>query len=312
MSWNSGDKTGGAKTSRPGKDKGDPAGANRRPILTMGRQTGRNITSQGKDVKVDNNITPLLETRGKSKTQSTITSFFAGGTEESCNTLTTPSSGDSQSVTESVPVGALSEKTLMEIKEPPTTAAQPGDGGLVGLDSCVVVRRKEKDSPISQEWPLAQQPVNLMQAEDVSNIKPTQGIEAGQNTLLNPGRRDKENEKEMKILDWAKDSGDKFYSLTEESDFSSGGDHSLSESGSSVSSERGNLSSSNEPTVRQRRRQQTRIESRRARVATKRLQGAVRKVAKSCTDIEAKLGSMDERIAVVEEDVDILEQQNAT
>ncbi|KAJ1215975.1 hypothetical protein NDU88_003581 [Pleurodeles waltl] len=264
-----------------------------------------------------------------------------------------------------------------------------------------MVRRKEKDPPISQERPLAQQPVNLMQAEDISNIKPTRDIEAGQNISENPGGRDKENEKEMKILDWAKDSGDKFYSLTEESDFSSGDGHSLSESGSSISSERGNLSSSNEPTVRQRRRQrrctktrsgsqegtkfsassgsktlkwdysgisptattrttdisamggqqlvdndmegsnggtksdtcaartdsgmlqsiynsikefqtETRIESRRARVAIKQLQGAVRKVAKSCTEIEAKLGSMDERIAVVEEDVDILKQQNAT
>ncbi|KAJ1169660.1 hypothetical protein NDU88_001551 [Pleurodeles waltl] len=255
LARNSGDKTDGAKISRPGKDKRDPAGANRRPILTMGRQTGRNITSQGKDFKVDNNIIPLLETRGKCKTQPTITSFLAGGTQESCTTLTTPSSGDSQSVTESVPMGALSEKTLIEIKEPPTTAAQPADSGLVGLDSCVVVRRKEKDSPISQERPLAQQPVNLMQAEDVSNIKPTRGIKAGQNTSLNPGGRDKENEKEMKILDWVNDSGDKFYSLTEESDFSSGGEHSLSKSGSSISSERGNLSSSNEPTVWQRRRQ---------------------------------------------------------
>ncbi|KAJ1217418.1 hypothetical protein NDU88_005012 [Pleurodeles waltl] len=187
----------------------------------------------------------------------------------------------------------------------------------------------------------------------------------------------------------------------QESDLSSGDEHSLSESGSNISSERGNVSSSNEPTVRQRRRQhkctktkpgtqegteffassgsktlkwdyssisltdttrttdistmggqqlvdidmegsnggtksdtcaastdsgmlqsifnsikeiqtETRIESRRARVATKRLQGAVRKVAKSCTEIEAKLGSMDEWIVVVEEDVDMLKQQNAT
>ncbi|KAJ1153446.1 hypothetical protein NDU88_006205 [Pleurodeles waltl] len=118
-----------------------------------------------------------------------------------------------------------------------------------------MVRRKEKDPPISQEQPLAQQHANLTQAEDVSNIKPTRDIEAGQNILQNPGGRDKENEKEMKILDWAKDSGDKFYSLTEESNFSSGDEHSLSESVSSISSERGNVSSSNKPTVRQRRRQ---------------------------------------------------------
>ncbi|KAJ1140321.1 hypothetical protein NDU88_006678 [Pleurodeles waltl] len=57
---------------------------------------------------------------------------------------------------------------------------------------------------------------------------------------------------------------------------------------------------------------ETRIESHRARVATKWLQGTVRKVAKSCTEIEAKLCTMDERIVAVEEDVDTLKQQNAT
>ncbi|KAJ1132162.1 hypothetical protein NDU88_010489 [Pleurodeles waltl] len=56
---------------------------------------------------------------------------------------------------------------------------------------------------------------------------------------------------------------------------------------------------------------ETRIESRRARIATKRLQGTVRKVAKSCTEIEAKLCSMEERIMAVEEDVDTLKVQNA-
>ncbi|KAJ1216084.1 hypothetical protein NDU88_003690 [Pleurodeles waltl] len=56
---------------------------------------------------------------------------------------------------------------------------------------------------------------------------------------------------------------------------------------------------------------ETRIESRRARIATKRLQGTVRKVAKSCTEIEAKLCSMEERIVAVEEDVDTLKEQNA-
>ncbi|KAJ1149004.1 hypothetical protein NDU88_001825 [Pleurodeles waltl] len=57
---------------------------------------------------------------------------------------------------------------------------------------------------------------------------------------------------------------------------------------------------------------ETRIENLHARVATKRLQGTVRKVATSCTEIEAKLCSMDERMVAVEEDVDILKQQNAT
>ncbi|KAJ1162973.1 hypothetical protein NDU88_003437 [Pleurodeles waltl] len=56
---------------------------------------------------------------------------------------------------------------------------------------------------------------------------------------------------------------------------------------------------------------ETRIKSRRARIATKRLQGTVRKVAKSCTEIEAKLCSMEERIVAVEEDVDTLKEQSA-
>ncbi|KAJ1193984.1 hypothetical protein NDU88_003279 [Pleurodeles waltl] len=56
---------------------------------------------------------------------------------------------------------------------------------------------------------------------------------------------------------------------------------------------------------------ETRIENRRARIATKRLQGSVRKVVKSCTEIEAKLGSMKERIVAVEEEVDTLKEQSA-
>ncbi|KAJ1165428.1 hypothetical protein NDU88_005856 [Pleurodeles waltl] len=57
---------------------------------------------------------------------------------------------------------------------------------------------------------------------------------------------------------------------------------------------------------------ETLIESCRARVATKRLHLSVRKVAKSCTEIETKLCTMEERIVAVEEEVDTLNQQNAT
>ncbi|KAJ1143149.1 hypothetical protein NDU88_009460 [Pleurodeles waltl] len=200
--------------------------------------------------------------------------------------------------------------------------------------------------------------------------------------------------KDPQFVDWGKDSSDKFYSLTEESDLSSG-DHSSGGSEDSETSEAENKLSSNEPTVRQLRRKrksvktrpcsqeglenstatggrtlkwdysgigladsptisnqgsvngnvktdtgapacnsstmgteagmlqsiyssikelqtETRIESRRARIATKRLQGKVRKVAKSCTEIEAKLCSMEERIVAVEEDVDTVKEQSAT
>ncbi|KAJ1152645.1 hypothetical protein NDU88_005420 [Pleurodeles waltl] len=245
---NSGDKADSAKILRSGKDKEDLTGASRRPVSTVGRQPGRNRTGQGKDLKSDN-IIPLPENRGKSKTQATITSFLAGGTQESGTTLLTSTSGEDQTTTESLLGGAPREKTFKEV------APQPDDGGLVGPDSCTMISRKEKDPPISQEGPPAQQYATARQGGDLSNIKPTRGSADVQNISQSLGGGDKDNEKEMEILDWAKDTGDKFYSLTEESDFSSADEHSPSDSGSSISSERGNASSGNEPTVRQRRRQ---------------------------------------------------------
>ncbi|KAJ1089120.1 hypothetical protein NDU88_002272 [Pleurodeles waltl] len=51
---------------------------------------------------------------------------------------------------------------------------------------------------------------------------------------------------------------------------------------------------------------ETRVESRRAWIATKRLQGAVRKVAKPCREIEEKLNIMEETTMAVEADVEAL------
>ncbi|KAJ1178040.1 hypothetical protein NDU88_003289 [Pleurodeles waltl] len=265
--------------------------------------------------------------------------------------------------------------------------------GIIRSDSCMMEK--------SQEPPPAQQHVPEIQGGDFSNIKQTRGSAKEQGRPQSLRESDKSNGKEMKILDWSKDTGDKFYSLTEESEFSSAEGHSLSDYGSSISSEEGNASLNNELTVRQRRNQrkctktrsgsqegtelsassgsrtlkwdyssinltdvarttnksnmgvqqllgsndrgdnievaksdicaantdsgmlqsifnsikefqmETRIESRQARVATKRLQGSVRKVAKSCTEIETKLCAMEERIVAVEEEVDTLKQQNA-
>ncbi|KAJ1179122.1 hypothetical protein NDU88_004358 [Pleurodeles waltl] len=203
--------------------------------------------------------------------------------------------------------------------------------------------------------------------------------------------RDKDIGKNIKPSDWARDGGDKFYSLTEVSDLTSS-EHNLSESGSDIFSNTGSISSSNEPTVRQQRRHrkcvkvrsgpgectepstfsgsktlkwdysgirltdvpiangqqvtnksiegnagdlasnictasiesvmlqsiyssikefqtETRIENRCTRVATKRLQGAVRKVVQSCAEIEAKLNTMEERTTAVEADVEALREQ---
>ncbi|KAJ1101441.1 hypothetical protein NDU88_006509 [Pleurodeles waltl] len=69
-------------------------------------------------------------------------------------------------------------------------------------------------------------------------------------SLRSPKRWGKTTGKDPQLVDWGKDSSNKFYSLTEESDFSSI-DHSSGESEDSVTSEAGNKSSSNELTVRQ-------------------------------------------------------------
>ncbi|KAJ1114649.1 hypothetical protein NDU88_002884 [Pleurodeles waltl] len=55
---------------------------------------------------------------------------------------------------------------------------------------------------------------------------------------------------------------------------------------------------------------ETRVESRWARIATKRLQETVRKVVKSCIEIEEKLNTMEERTMLVEADVEPLREQS--
>ncbi|KAJ1139015.1 hypothetical protein NDU88_005393 [Pleurodeles waltl] len=156
---------------------------------------------------------------------------IVGGAQGSETTPLTPTSGGEQTTTESTRGGASSEKSGKE------TSSQPG---AIRSDSCTMERRKEKDPAISQESPLVQQHVSATQGGDLSNIKQTRGSAEEQSMSQSLIGSDKGNEKEMKLLDWPKDTGDKFYSLTEESDFSSAEEHSPSDSGSSISSEEGN------------------------------------------------------------------------
>ncbi|KAJ1198438.1 hypothetical protein NDU88_002279 [Pleurodeles waltl] len=125
-------------------------------------------------------------------------------------------------VAETIPSDICSEITLMEGIGPLIEAIQ-GREDLAGIgDSSTVIGEKECGTEEMQKIP------------------------KGSNKVF---------EKDLKSSEWAKDSSDKFYSLTEDSDLSSG-EHSLSESGSSETSETGNKSSSNELTVRQLRQQQ--------------------------------------------------------
>ncbi|KAJ1157322.1 hypothetical protein NDU88_010036 [Pleurodeles waltl] len=294
---------------------------------------------------------------------------------------------------------STSTKNLcIENNEPLVKPIQGTEGVSEIKDNNRETREKELSPPVGNKQSQVQQFDQFEQlvhqsGEGAASISgPATERENLYKSSESPKRWGKITGKDTQIVDWGKDNSDKFYSLTEESDLSSG-DHSFGGSDDSETSEAENKSSSNEPTVRQLRRQrksvktrpcsqeglenststggrtlkwdysgigladspsisnqgsangnkdtgpptcnssttgteagmlqsiyssikelqtETRIESRRARIAKKRLQGTVRKVAKSCTEIETKLCSMEERIVAIEEDVDTLKEQSAT
>ncbi|KAJ1089048.1 hypothetical protein NDU88_002201 [Pleurodeles waltl] len=203
-------------------------------------------------------LTPLLEVKGKGKSQSTIMTFLAGGAQGSSPVHTTLPSEINPSVIETILSDTSSEKTLIENNEPLIKLIQGSEDLLGAGDSNIVTGEKEL-GPLAgkeqfQAQPQAQRPENQTREGIVSASRSTLDIEELQRISSNPKGWNKAIEKDLKSSDWVKDSSDKFYSLTEESDLSSG-EHSFSESGSSETSETGNKSSSNEPTVRQLRRQ---------------------------------------------------------
>ncbi|KAJ1119515.1 hypothetical protein NDU88_007700 [Pleurodeles waltl] len=253
---NSSDKAEGTKTTRAGKDKGDPAGLVRNPIMITAKSSGINTTGVDRDVKNDDGIIPPLDARGKDKIQPTITSFFAVGVQESYTEHIVPPPANSQSVIEAVPSGTSRERVPIKTNEPLIKVSQ-GDNGLPGvLDSSVVTKEKGIRFPISKNGHQAQQSKILAGGESVGDMDDTTitlSTEVLQYVSPKLTVGDKETEKSLKPTDWAKDGGDKFDSLTEESDLTSN-EHNLSESGRNISSETGNISSCNKPTVLQQRR----------------------------------------------------------
>ncbi|KAJ1143242.1 hypothetical protein NDU88_009553 [Pleurodeles waltl] len=57
---------------------------------------------------------------------------------------------------------------------------------------------------------------------------------------------------------------------------------------------------------------ETSVGSRRARIATKQLQGTVRKVARTCTEIKEKLNAMENRTVAMEVEVEALKEEAET
>ncbi|KAJ1105050.1 hypothetical protein NDU88_002458 [Pleurodeles waltl] len=155
---NSGDKSDGSKTTRTGRDKGDKgdlAGLNRHPASMTDKLTGKNMTGPGKDATISDNATPLLEVRGKGKSQSTITSFLAGGAQESCSVHMTLPSETNSTVAEIIPSGICSEKTFIESNEPLIKTRQGTEDLSGALDNSIVIRRKKGGPSLERNSPSA-------------------------------------------------------------------------------------------------------------------------------------------------------------
>ncbi|KAJ1127629.1 hypothetical protein NDU88_006025 [Pleurodeles waltl] len=167
-------------------------------------------------------------------------------------------SANSQLVVEAVPSGTSRKRACIKASESLFKESQgvKGDNGLPGvLDNGEVTKEAKKRGsgfPISENGHQIRRSDISARGQaicDKGDITTTLNMEALNHAVPNLVIGDKEIGKSIKPPDWAKDSGDKFYSLTEESDLTSSEDN-LSESGSSISSETGSISSSKEPTVR--------------------------------------------------------------
>ncbi|KAJ1192699.1 hypothetical protein NDU88_002005 [Pleurodeles waltl] len=142
------DKLDGVKMTCVGRDKGDLVGANKCFTSIIGKPAGKNMPGPGKEAKTSDSATPLLEVKGKSKSQSTIMSFLAGGVQDSSPAHTTLPSEINPSVTETILSDTSSKKMFIENNKPLIKAIQGSEDSLGTGDSNSVTREKELGPPL--------------------------------------------------------------------------------------------------------------------------------------------------------------------
>ncbi|KAJ1156993.1 hypothetical protein NDU88_009709 [Pleurodeles waltl] len=140
---NPGEKLDGVKTTRVGRDKGDLVGANKCLTSIIGKPAGNNMPGSGKDAKSCDSSTPLLEVKGKNKSQSTIMSFLAGGVQDSSPAHTILSSEFNPSGTETILLDTSSNKMVIESNKPLIKTIWGSEGSLGTRDSNGATREKE-------------------------------------------------------------------------------------------------------------------------------------------------------------------------
>ncbi|KAJ1204047.1 hypothetical protein NDU88_007828 [Pleurodeles waltl] len=252
---NLGDKSEGAKTTRTGRDKGETVGLNKCLASITGKASGKNTSGLMKDAKMSDSTTSPLEIKLKGKNQSTITVFLAGGVQDSSSVHITPSPESNVSGKEPTPLCTSDKKLCIGNKDLCAKIMQYVENPSEIKDINKETREKVfglpgNGQPQIQQVDQSEQLDYQSKEETVSTSGPTAEKDDPTNLLGSPKKWDKiMGGKNSHLTDWGKDSSDKFYSLTEQSDLSSA-DRSFSESDESETSEAGNKSPSCEFTVR--------------------------------------------------------------
>ncbi|KAJ1152225.1 hypothetical protein NDU88_005002 [Pleurodeles waltl] len=397
---NFGDKGEGARIIRAGKDIGDAGFTSRRPVSGVIQRGGKNTGGAAKEGKDTTSASPS-DSRVKDITQPAITSFLTSGLLENGSKSSLPPSTDTLVYAKETFETSSEETVKTRESKERFLESNPSLIRLLGAEVRLTKASDNADQAKAHNsgsmHPQSLESNGATQApQDEADTLPAlcsgnsiKGIEDVKNSEVEV-RKIGKSKKSKKGSDWSKDGGDKFYSLTEDSESTSRGCNESATVGSTLS-ESESASSAAESTVRQQRRQlrstkiqpgltggaepagqstkalkwdylgirltgsenvpasdsppnvdgnvvgqtsntsatstdtrllqiiydtikevqtETRTESRRARLATKHLQGTVWKIAKSCTEIEENLSTMEDRTTTVEADVEALKEQS--
>ncbi|KAJ1208081.1 hypothetical protein NDU88_003471 [Pleurodeles waltl] len=247
-----------------------PAG--RWPASGVTKPYGKNTGRTAKDGKIATDIPPP-DSRGKDKIQPVITCFLTGGMQESVfkSSLSPPkdtpvcTKKNCKSIREET-AHAKESKEMSYGSNSPLIRLQGAEGWLTEAQDNVDEQRAPngEEDKVTNSGSVQSQPVEpngVTQAtQDVADTPtsicsgdPTGGMYVVKNLEVEArkiGRR-------KKVPDWSKDGGDKFYSLTKDSEATSSGCNQSAREGSTSSQ-----SSAAESTVRQQRQQRRCLKAR--------------------------------------------------
>ncbi|KAJ1219200.1 hypothetical protein NDU88_006771 [Pleurodeles waltl] len=317
---NLGDKSGGAKTTRIGKDKAEAAGANKHLTSIIGKAAGSNVSGSLRDAKteaedsnkeISEKIPSLSGPRQSQRQPPDQNEELELQNKEGAVKVSGPAL-ERDDLT--VPLGNGKQWDKVAGKDPQLTDwgkdcsdkfySFTEESDLSSVDHSFSESEGSETSEADNKSPSNELTVRQYRQRKTVRIRPGshEGVE---NAASVSGRTLKWDYSGIDLIDIPSSGSQGLDNEKTENGASAGSPDNASMRGTEAGILQSIYNSIKELQT------ETRIESRRARIATKRLQGTVRKVAKSCTEIEAKLCSMEERIMAAKEDVDTLKVQNA-